>query len=85
MSLAEIQKVSGREKDAGCFIQMQRLQEQEMMQQKEHEKSVSGLHLNWANKPMEPRKVKSLAEIQAEEQERLAKVNVHFFVAIAFL
>lgn len=32
------------------------------------------LHFNWANKPIQPAQVKSLAEIQAEEQERLAKV-----------
>lgn len=35
------------------------------------------LQLKWASKPVENRKVKSLAEIQAEEeQERLAKVRV---------
>lgn len=34
------------------------------------------MQLKWANKPIEPRKVKSLAEIQAEEeQERLSKVS----------
>ncbi|KAI4463080.1 grb10 interacting gyf protein [Holotrichia oblita] len=34
---------------------------------------VSSMQLSWASKPIQPRQVKSLAEIQAEEQERLAK------------
>nr|CAI5830189.1 unnamed protein product [Callosobruchus analis] len=73
MSLAEIQKAEREKRAQDAVIQMQKLQEQEILQQKEQEKVVSGIQLNWAKKPMEPRKVKSLAEIQAEEQERLAK------------
>lgn len=46
----------------------------QQQQQQQLEKS-GGIQLGWAKKPMEPRKVKSLAEIQAEEQERLAKVS----------
>lgn len=30
---------------------------------------------SWAKKPIAPRQVKSLAEIQAEEHEKLAKVT----------
>lgn len=48
------------------------IQQQQIQQQQE---KVAGIHLNWAKKPVEPRKVKSLAEIQAEEQEMLAKVT----------
>lgn len=44
---------------------------------------MAGIHLSWAKKPVEPRKVKSLAEIQAEEQEMLAKVIfMNFYLAV---
>lgn len=46
-----------------------------MQLQQQQEKSSGGLNLSWAKKPVEPKKVKSLAEIQAEEQEKMAKVN----------
>lgn len=53
------------------FLKEKEIQQQQLQQQQE---KVAGIHLNWAKKPVEPRKVKSLAEIQAEEQEMLAKV-----------
>lgn len=44
-------------------------------EQQQNADKPNQLQLKWANKPVENRKVKSLAEIQAEEeQERLAKV-----------
>lgn len=54
------------------FQKEKELQQQQLQQQQE---KVTGIHLNWAKKPVEARKVKSLAEIQAEEQEMLSKVN----------
>lgn len=43
------------------------------------------LHLKWASKPVENRKVKSLAEIQAEEeQERLAKVEFSLIIVVFY-
>ncbi|CAH1173798.1 unnamed protein product [Phaedon cochleariae] len=74
MSLTEIQKAEKERKAIDQAIQIQRMQEKEYQQQQaQPEKPLSGIQLNWANKPVETRKVKSLAEIQAEEQERLAK------------
>lgn len=57
------------------FFKEKEIQLQQLQQQQEKN---AGIHLSWAKKPVEPRKVKSLAEIQAEEQERLAKVNIFF-------
>jgi lysyl-tRNA synthetase class I len=73
VNLTEIQKAEKekRAQESALQIQKQQLQEQ---QQQQLEKS-SGIQLNWAKKPIEPRKVKSFAEIQAEEQERLAKLT----------
>nr|XP_023030042.1 GIGYF family protein CG11148 [Leptinotarsa decemlineata] len=73
MSLAEIQKAEREKRAIDAALQMQRLQEEKEYQQIQQEKSSAGIQLNWAKKRVEPRKVKSLAEIQAEEQERLAK------------
>nr|CAH7747202.1 unnamed protein product [Callosobruchus chinensis] len=47
---------------------MQRLQEQEILQQKEQEKIVSGIQLNWAKKPMEPRKQLAESRLQKEKE-----------------
>ncbi|XP_060532401.1 GRB10-interacting GYF protein 2 isoform X2 [Cylas formicarius] len=74
MSLTEIQKAEKERKLQEVALQQQRAQlEKEMQQQQQQHEKPSGLQLSWARKPVEPRKVKSLAEIQAEEQERLAK------------
>ncbi|XP_028155710.2 GRB10-interacting GYF protein 2 isoform X2 [Diabrotica virgifera virgifera] len=72
LSLAEIQKAEREKRAFDAALQQQRLQEKEQQQQFQQEKAPTS-HLNWAKKPVEPRKVKSLAEIQAEEQEKLAK------------
>lgn len=72
MSLADIQKAEREKRAQEAALQLQKqqqLQEQQAVQQEK----ATGIQLNWARKPVEPRKVKSLAEIQAEEQERLAK------------
>lgn len=46
-------------------------------QQQQTSEKVGSIHLKWASKPIEPRKVKSFAEIQAEEeQERFTKVRL---------
>ncbi|KAL1506342.1 hypothetical protein ABEB36_005725 [Hypothenemus hampei] len=73
-SLAEIQKAEKERRAQEAALQAQKAHEIEiqLQQQQLFEKS-SGPQLGWAKKVMEPRKVKSLAEIQAEEQERLAK------------
>ncbi|XP_050307829.1 GIGYF family protein Gyf-like isoform X2 [Anthonomus grandis grandis] len=75
MSLAEIQKAEKERKAQEVALQAQRAQmERELqLQQQQQMEKAGGLQLGWAKKTMEPRKVKSLAEIQAEEQERLAK------------
>ncbi|KAJ8911843.1 hypothetical protein NQ315_003321, partial [Exocentrus adspersus] len=69
MSLADIQKSEREKRAQEAALQIQRLQEKEYLQQEKQ----TGIQLSWAKKPVEPRKVKSLAEIQAEEQEQLAK------------
>ncbi|KAJ8952441.1 hypothetical protein NQ318_014533 [Aromia moschata] len=75
MNLADIQKAEREKRAQEAALQVQRLQEKEyqQQQQQQQQEKASGIQLNWAKKPVEPRKVKSLAEIQAEEQERLAK------------
>lgn len=53
--------------------------QQEQQQLKITNKSTTGLeqHLKWAdNKVQQPARVKSLAEIQAEEQELMSKVGL---------
>ncbi|XP_056635586.1 GRB10-interacting GYF protein 2 isoform X1 [Diorhabda sublineata] len=72
LSLAEIQKAEREKKAIDAALHIQRIQEKEQQQQLQQEKNQPS-QFNWANKPVEPRKVKSLAEIQAEEQEKLAK------------
>ncbi|XP_066257263.1 GIGYF family protein Gyf [Euwallacea similis] len=73
MSLTEIQKAEKERKAQEAALQAQRAQERELqLQQQQSVEKPGGIQLGWA-KAMEPRKVKSLAEIQAEEQERLAK------------
>ncbi|XP_030747208.1 GIGYF family protein CG11148 isoform X2 [Sitophilus oryzae] len=75
LSLAEIQKAEKEKKAQEVASQAKRAQlekEMKIHQQQQLEKA-GNLQLGWAKKPLEPRKVKSLAEIQAEEQERLAK------------
>uniref|UniRef100_A0A1B6LHB2 GYF domain-containing protein n=2 Tax=Graphocephala atropunctata TaxID=36148 RepID=A0A1B6LHB2_9HEMI len=74
-SLADIQKTERK--------QQQQLREQQEMlksyqekhqKQLENSKSGSNLHLKWVEtKNSQPARVKSLAEIQAEEHERMAK------------
>nr|CAH7729934.1 unnamed protein product [Callosobruchus chinensis] len=68
MSLAEIQKAEREKRAQDAVIQMQRLQEQEILQQKEQEKIVSGIQLNWAKKPMEPRKQLAESRLQKEKE-----------------
>lgn len=59
-------------------IALQKAQEKKMQQmQKENESQSNGLNLKWADQmPKVKPSVKSLAEIQAEEQLQLAKVCV---------
>lgn len=77
-SLAEIQKIE-RERKAEQVLMLQQAQQRQLQQAvleqvASPEKMNSfGVPLNWANKPMRPNHVKSLAEIQAEEQDRLLK------------
>ncbi|CAH0559994.1 unnamed protein product [Brassicogethes aeneus] len=73
-SLAEIQKAERekRAQEAALQLQRQQLQEQQRQFQEQLEKPT-GMQLSWASRPVEAKKVKSLAEIQAEEQERLMK------------
>ena len=73
LNLTDIQKAEKEKRAQETALQIQKQQLQEQQQQQQLEKS-GGLQLNWAKKPVEPRKVKSFAEIQAEEQERMAKV-----------
>ncbi|GJQ65513.1 hypothetical protein Trydic_g7614 [Trypoxylus dichotomus] len=71
-SLADIQKAEREKRAEQVLLQQQRAQQQQNLEQQTIEKP-SSMQLSWANKPIQPRQVKSLAEIQAEEQERLAK------------
>lgn len=87
MSLTEIQKAEKERKAQEAALMLQKQQQQQQQQQmQEHqqqqqlEKSPGGIQLSWAKKPVEPRKVKSFAEIQAEEQEMLAKVTWHRWI-----
>ncbi|KAF7270533.1 GIGYF family protein Gyf isoform X2 [Rhynchophorus ferrugineus] len=74
LSLAEIQKAEKEKKAQEAALAQKALQEKEQkMLQQQHLEKPGSIQLGWAKKPLEPRKVKSLAEIQAEEQERLAK------------
>ncbi|KAK6618626.1 hypothetical protein RUM43_013017 [Polyplax serrata] len=77
-SLSEIQKMQEREKKQMLREQqmaLQKAQEKEIQQmQKESESQSNGLNLKWAEQlPKMNPSVKSLAEIQAEEQLQLAK------------
>ncbi|EFA01526.1 hypothetical protein TcasGA2_TC007086 [Tribolium castaneum] len=74
LNLTDIQKAEKEKRAMEAALQLQKQQLQELQQQQQIEKT-GGLQLNWAKKPIEPRKVKSVAEIQAEEQERLAKLT----------
>ncbi|KAJ3658723.1 hypothetical protein Zmor_010447 [Zophobas morio] len=74
LNLTDIQKAEKEKRAQETALQIQKQQLQEQQQQQQLEKS-GGLQLNWAKKPVEPRKVKSFAEIQAEEQERMAKLS----------
>lgn len=51
------------------------LQQQKQMQELQQQQEKAAANFTWAAKAKEQRQVKSLAEIQAEEQERLAKVG----------
>ncbi|XP_019770094.2 GRB10-interacting GYF protein 2 isoform X2 [Dendroctonus ponderosae] len=76
MSLTEIQKAEKERKAQDAVLQAQKAQmerELQLQQQQQQLEKSGGIQLGWAKKAMEPRKVKSLAEIQAEEQERLIK------------
>lgn len=87
-SLAEIQKAEKERKAQDAIIQAQKAQERELqLQQQQLQDKSSGIQLGWAKKAMEPRKVKSLAEIQAEEQERLTKVRfcLLYFILIRLI
>ncbi|XP_022912828.1 GIGYF family protein Gyf isoform X3 [Onthophagus taurus] len=69
-SLLAIQKAEREKRVEMAYLQQQ--QRQLLMQEQQTIEKAS-IQLNWANKPIQPRQVKSLAEIQAEEQELLAK------------
>ncbi|KAI4463060.1 grb10 interacting gyf protein [Holotrichia oblita] len=71
-SLADIQKAEREKRAEQVYLQQQRALQQQNLEHQTIEK-VSSMQLSWASKPIQPRQVKSLAEIQAEEQERLAK------------
>lgn len=72
LNLSEIQKAEKERRAHETAVQLQKQAQQEMQQQMEKQ---SGVQFNWAKKPVTSSKVKSFAEIQAEEQERLAKVR----------
>lgn len=74
LNLTDIQKAEKEKRASEVASQIQKQQQLQELQQQQIEKS-SGLQLNWAKKPIETRKVKSVAEIQAEEQERLSKLS----------
>ncbi|XP_045478722.1 GIGYF family protein Gyf isoform X2 [Harmonia axyridis] len=69
LSLQEIQKLEKEKARQEALILQQQRQMQELQQQQEK----AAASFTWAAKAKEQRQVKSLAEIQAEEQERLAK------------
>ncbi|XP_044747751.1 GIGYF family protein Gyf isoform X2 [Coccinella septempunctata] len=69
LSLQEIQKLEKEKARQEALILQQQKQMQELQQQQEK----AAASFTWAAKAKEQRQVKSLAEIQAEEQERLAK------------
>lgn len=69
-SLAEIQKAEREKRAEQTALLQQKIQQ---TQEPVVEKNIAP-QFSWASKPILPRQVKSLAEIQAEEQERLAKV-----------
>lgn len=71
LSLQEIQKLEKEKARQEALILQQQRQMQELQQQQEK----AAASFTWAAKAKEQRQVKSLAEIQAEEQERLAKVS----------
>ncbi|CAG9766953.1 unnamed protein product [Ceutorhynchus assimilis] len=75
MSLADIQKAEKERKaQEAAALQAQRIQlEKALLVQQQQQQMLEKSGFGWAKKTIEPRKVKSLAEIQAEEQERLAK------------
>ncbi|KAK9875652.1 hypothetical protein WA026_009449 [Henosepilachna vigintioctopunctata] len=70
LTLQEIQKLEKEKAKQEAVILQQQKQMMEFQQQ-QLEKSAAGF--SWANKAKEPKQVKSLSEIQAEEQERMAK------------
>lgn len=74
LNLADIQKAE-REKRAEQAALLQQQRAQQFYQEQQSVQEKQSIQLNWANKPPEPRKVKSLVEIQQEEQDRLAKVR----------
>lgn len=76
LSLADIQKAE-REKRAEQAALLQQQRAQMVMQEQQSVIEKQSIQLNWAKKPPEPRKVKSLAEIQQEEQDRLSKVGIY--------
>ncbi|CAG9864477.1 unnamed protein product [Phyllotreta striolata] len=73
LSLAEIQKAEREKRAIDAALQIQRQQQEKEQQQQSQQEKTANPQFNWAKKPVEARKVKSLAEIQAEEQEKLSK------------
>ncbi|XP_018329970.1 GIGYF family protein CG11148 isoform X2 [Agrilus planipennis] len=73
-SLAEIQRLE-KEKKQEQLLHLQKQQQllQEQQQLSGEKVSVSTMPLGWAKQPPATKKIKSLAEIQMEEQERLVK------------
>jgi len=72
LSLADIQRLE-REKRAEQAALLQQQRNQQMLQEQQTTTEKQLISLNWAKKPLETRKVKSFAEIQQEEQDRLMK------------
>ncbi|KAK4887571.1 hypothetical protein RN001_003842 [Aquatica leii] len=72
LSLADIQKAEKEKRaEQAALLQQQRAQQMLQEQQATHEKQ--NLQFSWAKKPPEASTYKTLAEIQQEEQDRLAK------------
>ncbi|KAF5274864.1 hypothetical protein FQA39_LY07046 [Lamprigera yunnana] len=72
LSLADIQKAE-REKRAEQAALLQQQRAQQILQEQQATLEKQSLQFTWAKKPPEAAKVKTLSEIQQEEQDRLAK------------
>lgn len=72
-SLAEIQRIEREKRAEQVVMQQKALQALKEKEEREQSQEKS-IQLGWAlKKTMPPKKIKTLAEIQQEEQEKLAK------------